>query len=205
MPQHEDWLLPYLPTNKQKVALVLGAHEGLWVRRLCPLFDRIVAVEPSPDAIDKLRELNIENVTVVPSAAWIVGQANMILNVRSTRTMNNALACRDLLRNVDVSQTIEVDTVTVDGLNLEACDFILCDVEGAEIQALMGATATIERFKPDLIIECHEIEHRNWLLTWLERCGYNIAIFHDPDRDMNDDWYRHVYLIAEHYRFRGAL
>ena len=202
---HEDLLEPYFPTNKQKRAVVLGPFEGKFVQRLAPLFDRIVAIEPSPDSFAKLEALKLPNVIISQSAAWIACGEQLDFHVRADNQRASALACRDTLRETGVTETIKATSISVDGLNLEACDLILCDVEGAELQAMMGATATIEEFKPDLLISCHEIEHRQWLSTWLERCGYNVAIVHDPDREVGDDWQRNVYLIAQHYRFRGAL
>jgi FkbM family methyltransferase len=47
----------------------------------------------------------------------------------------------------------EVQMMSIDQLNLEACDYIKIDVEGAEILALMGAKNTIEKFKPIIWFE----------------------------------------------------
>jgi FkbM family methyltransferase len=43
--------------------------------------------------------------------------------------------------------------ITIDSLNLERCDYIKIDVEGAEILVLMGATETIEKYKPIIMFE----------------------------------------------------
>ena len=197
-------LEPYFPTNHQKLAVVLGAHEGRWVKRVVHLFERVVAVEPNPASVRTLQTTEFEKlVQVVDAAAWITD--GQVMNFHVRQGIDSALECRDLLRTEGVTETIKVSTISVDGINLDACDLIICDVEGAEIQALMGATATIENFKPDLMISCHEIEHRNWLSTWLERCGYNVAIVHDSEREVGDDWQRNVWMVAQHYRFRGAL
>jgi FkbM family methyltransferase len=47
----------------------------------------------------------------------------------------------------------EVSTVTIDSLNLECCDFIKLDLEGAEPLALLGATETIKKFFPIVFFE----------------------------------------------------
>jgi FkbM family methyltransferase len=47
----------------------------------------------------------------------------------------------------------EVQMMYIDQLNLDACDYIKIDVEGAEILALMGAKNTIEKFKPIIWFE----------------------------------------------------
>jgi FkbM family methyltransferase len=47
----------------------------------------------------------------------------------------------------------QVDTIAIDDLDLERCDFIKLDVEGDEFKALTGAKNTIEKFKPVMFIE----------------------------------------------------
>jgi FkbM family methyltransferase len=47
----------------------------------------------------------------------------------------------------------EVETITIDSLNLDRCDFIKLDLEGAEPLALSGATETIKKFHPAIIFE----------------------------------------------------
>lgn len=46
-----------------------------------------------------------------------------------------------------------IATITIDELELEHCDLIQLDIEGMEAIALEGARATIERFKPVIMIE----------------------------------------------------
>jgi FkbM family methyltransferase len=47
-----------------------------------------------------------------------------------------------------------VNMITIDSLNLKKCHYIKIDIEGAEILALMGATNTIQTFKPIIWVEC---------------------------------------------------
>lgn len=46
---------------------------------------------------------------------------------------------------------MKLDTI-VEMLGLERVDFIKMDIEGAEVDALLGAEETIKRFKPKLAI-----------------------------------------------------
>jgi len=53
-----------------------------------------------------------------------------------------------------------VDMITVDSLNLDRCDYMKMDVEGAEILVLMGAKQTIEKFMP---------------VIWFEKCDKTVS------------------------------
>lgn len=46
-----------------------------------------------------------------------------------------------------------IPVITIDSLNLRACDCIWLDVEGAELPTLKGAAATVERFSPLIAVE----------------------------------------------------
>lgn len=46
-----------------------------------------------------------------------------------------------------------VPVITIDGFELDACDCIWGDVEGAELPMLKGAAKTIERFSPIIAVE----------------------------------------------------
>ena len=46
-----------------------------------------------------------------------------------------------------------VNMITIDSLNLEKCDYMKIDVEGAEILVVMGAFETIKKFKPMIWFE----------------------------------------------------
>lgn len=206
--QHEEYLLTYLPRNNQGTAINVGAHEGLWVEKLAEKFSKVIAVEANPACCETLLKRWPKagtNVEVYEAAGWISTGQTMDFNVRNSIPMQSALACRDLLRENAVDSTISVSTLSIDMIPKTSCDLIWIDVEGAEVQVAMGATRTIEQYRPMLVIECHEIEHRDWLFRWLNRAGYNTAIVHNPAVDSNDpNWDRFTHLIAYYYKFNGV-
>jgi FkbM family methyltransferase len=202
--QHEEYLQTYLPRNKQGTAINVGAHDGQWVDKFSPLFSSVIAVEANPKYAESLRG-RWPNVEVYEAAGWISTGQTMDFHVRNSMPMNSALACRDLMREDAVDEVIRVQTLAIDTIPKNACDLIWVDVEGAELQVLMGATRTIEAYRPMLVIECHEIEHRDWLTTWLERAGYNLAVVHNPTVDSSDpNWARFTHLIGYYYKFNGV-
>ncbi len=47
----------------------------------------------------------------------------------------------------------EVDVITLDSLDLNGCDFIKMDIQGAEPLAIIGGEKTIKKFKPKIMFE----------------------------------------------------
>ncbi|MGQ0661988.1 MAG: FkbM family methyltransferase [Pseudomonadota bacterium] len=67
-----------------------------------------------------------------------------------------------------------VPVVPIDALNLPACHFIKVDVEGMEGEAIAGARATIERFRPILYVENDRREKSAALIAQLLELGYRL-------------------------------
>jgi FkbM family methyltransferase len=81
----------------------------------------------------------------------------------------------------------EVRTIGIDDLALERLDFLKIDVEGMEIDALIGAEATIKRERPAMIVEVIKSDQRK-IKSFLEKHGYrryrfaeNILALHETD------------------------
>jgi FkbM family methyltransferase len=82
---------------------------------------------------------------------------------------------------------VDVEVQTLDGVcaaaELTRLDFIKIDVEGAELQVLKGGEASIERFRPTLLVEIedrHTARYRHPgsdVATWLRRFGYVMNIW----------------------------
>lgn len=205
MSHSEEFLEPYLPRNKQSLAINVGAHAGLWVEKFSPLFSQVLAIEANPEYAQRIRGLKFPNVEVIEAAGWIVSGQMMDFNIRDSLPMQSALACRDLLREQSISRTERIATIAIDDIPKNSCDLIFVDVEGAEIQVLQGATRTIEAYHPQLIVECHEIEHREWIRVWLSRAGYNVSTIHDPKYALSDPrWEQCAHIVAQYWQYRGT-
>jgi hypothetical protein len=66
-------------------------------------------------------------------------------------------------------ETVEVTTLDVWAARekIDALDLIKMDIEGAEIEALEGATMTLRRFKPAILLQAYHIREGT---RTLERC-----------------------------------
>ncbi|MFY9759294.1 MAG: FkbM family methyltransferase [Xanthobacteraceae bacterium] len=65
-----------------------------------------------------------------------------------------------------------VDVLTVDSLQLPACQFIKIDVEGREQSVIAGATQTIARFRPALYVENDRRHQSADLIRQIREFGY---------------------------------
>jgi FkbM family methyltransferase len=68
----------------------------------------------------------------------------------------------------------DVAVIAIDDINLPKLRLLKMDVEGMELNAIMGATATIERCRPILFIENDRVEKSTALLTQLFNSGYRL-------------------------------
>jgi FkbM family methyltransferase len=68
----------------------------------------------------------------------------------------------------------EVAVIAIDDINLPKLRLLKMDVEGMELNAIMGAAATIERCRPILFIENDRLEKSTALLTQLFSSGYRL-------------------------------
>ncbi len=73
----------------------------------------------------------------------------------------------------------EVGLVTIDHLGLKSLRFAKIDVEGMEIDVLLGAAATLTRCRPILYVENDRIETSEALVAHLQANGYRLW-WHTP-------------------------
>lgn len=150
-----------------------GANFGYWVARLAGFPQvRMVAVEPSASALVHLRAnvaANGDRVTLYDRAVW--REDDQELSFMSSAKLHAGSALAGVVHH-DIQrgdwQSNRVRTVSIDSLAARHgdpdCSLIVVklDVEGAEVDAIAGATSTIQRDDFVLVYEDHpsDTEHR---------------------------------------------
>ena len=137
--------------------LDLGAHKGSFTIRAALVADRVVAVEPAPYNVSRLRhnlELNgIDNVAVIEGA---VGAAHGWIQMRlDAKHSGVGSITRDDAKGKDVT---DVPVETLEELLRRAggpVDLMKMDIEGAETDVLSAATPQILRRIHRIILEYH--------------------------------------------------
>jgi len=137
----EPWLhqwLPLIQACPRGMAWDVGANAGEWTVMLTGMFNAVVSLEPDerckpPAGVEYDRR-----------AVWSeTGEETLY---RRTSALQTSLlpehAIGDGKRKVEVVEKATVQTVTLDDLASEygPPDFIKVDIEGAEVEALAGAT-----------------------------------------------------------------
>lgn len=124
------------------LALQAGGNCGVWPAHLARIFERVVTFEPD--------EIN-----------YACLEQNVPGNVEHHRAaLGDTTAAVDLRRipgNIGAHTIVEgrgdIPVVTIDSLDLAACDYLCLDIEGYEMKALKGAQATIAKHHPVIQIE----------------------------------------------------
>lgn len=127
----------------RKCAVQAGGNCGVWPAYLAKKFDVVYTFEPDATNYACLVQNVPEN--VVSANYALSDRVGMVGMVRDMRNIGAHYIDED---------GDELATAKIDGLNLDACDYICLDVEGFEMAALRGAVDTIRKFHP--VIQCED-------------------------------------------------
>ena len=185
--------------DNRGLALDIGAHVGIWSKRLASEFKKVLSFEPIPEHIECWKQnVKEDNVTMIPSAVsnvkgkrpikytnYFTGLSTFHYNVRQMEIEYNGLLSKNpnnVLNRVEQNpKDMVVDTCLIDDYNLDKVDFIKIDVEGHELQALTGAEKTLKEYKPVIYIEITRSNVKQYLVALgykeVEDFGYNHYLY----------------------------
>jgi transketolase len=157
-----------------RVVLDVGANAGFVALRMARRLQRggvVHAFEPVPSTHRELLaniELNGLGARVIPHARAL-GEAPGSVKFYVPAFHGSVAASARPLFATEENRELSVEMTTLDAFaasaGLEHIDVIKCDVEGAELLALRGGLATIERTRPVLMVEM--------LRKWSKVYGYH--------------------------------
>ena len=140
------------------IVIDCGAHVGTFVHQsLANGVSKVVAIEPDPSQVECLRrnfgeEIASGRVVVVPEGVWSK-EGSMTLYVASLHSGASSF----LEEQADKEIMVPVTTIDelVGRLGLPRVDLIKLDIEGAEREALLGASETLRKYGPALLIDSY--------------------------------------------------
>jgi FkbM family methyltransferase len=131
-------------------AVDVGGWQGPWTYWLSRRVADVVTVEPNPTLAANLRRVVRSNTTIIEAAASDRrGRATLHIPIAGKGSEGTATLEDDHGSVLDV----EVDTVTLDDLELTNVRFIKIDVEGHERNVLDGAKEILRSQRPVVLVE----------------------------------------------------
>lgn len=150
----KDELYNELSAREVRTYIDAGAYNGDTAKEAIQYFphlERIVAIEPDPKNYKKLikfsENTNSHRIEPINAAVWCEGGAG---EFSSSGNRNSSIASTTSYEHKDTG----VSLISIDSLGLSP-DYIKYDVEGAELEALIGSHETVERSRPTLLVSLY--------------------------------------------------
>jgi len=205
-PEQEVMLLPRL-TDRRKLSIDVGAARGDYTAHLIPLSRRVVAFEPTPRFAEALRQqfsdtalVTIEQVALSDRSGFLNMRVPKDSLWRATIDDQNTLAY-----STEV-ETISVAVRALDEYGFRDVGFLKIDVEGHEFAVLRGASQTIHRERPNVLVEVEE-QHRPGALEdtfgFFEGAGYSGTFLLDGELRPLAEFDRRIHQNLTHLDSRG--
>jgi FkbM family methyltransferase len=189
----ESWLADAYPRSG-RLFVDVGANVGQWTKPLAVNYERVIAIEPDPRACAQLETNLPKNVRVMRKAVWSTEGVHTLNIFSSTRHGSIVRETADEQSGPRQGH-LEVETITLDSLNLEGVDFVKVDTEGAEYEILKGAIQTLKRSHPKLLIEIHNKENGEAIPQFLSSLGYQVRVIRHPEYAVGSEaWLMHFWL-----------
>ena len=150
--EHIDAVMHY--AKGRDLAVQAGTHVGIYAKYLAGHFSHVHTFEPDETNF-RCAALNLAdcpNVTLLYQAIGATsGSTPMYKSLSNSGKAKPASPIESMNRKGVIRPPVEV--VTLDALELVACDLLCLDVEGFELPALQGAERTIREFRPAILVE----------------------------------------------------
>jgi FkbM family methyltransferase len=159
--------------TKGKLFVDVGANLGRYEVLLGKNYERVIAIEPSPENMSFLKR-NVANVKV--KNIEFLQCAISDQNGTATLFYGEHCGAHTLIRtNLNV-EGLQVKTVTLDTLlkREDNVDLVKVDVEGAEWEVLEGSKGVLPKIKK-WVVEAHNLEQKGNIAKWFEDKGYAIT------------------------------
>lgn len=168
-------LCRYFPRDRRRIALDIGANNGVTAAVFSKIFDHVYAFEPNEPLLRGWSHVAPRNVTSFGCA--VSNNCNDAI-LRIPKIGGNLLTGwagldAPLIPGADYEE-LSVPTTTVDRFCAEQriteLDFIKIDVEGHEMAVLEGASGMLKRSNPWVI--CEAIDSRKNVIDLMQGLGY---------------------------------
>ena len=181
--------------KKDSIVIECGCHIGSHTIKMASLCEKIYGFEPMPATYNILKkniELNGINNAIIYEKGVSDNKGTTTVNWIADEDTgqcgldNNPMGKPQWIKATD--ETINVELITIDSLNLDKLDFMKIDVEGYEPLVIKGGINTIKKCKPVIIMEVWknhfgevDINYTKELFKELLDIGYEVEHTFGPD------------------------
>jgi FkbM family methyltransferase len=194
--------------RRKSLSIDVGGNIGVYTYHLARLSKAVITFEPNPDYVDRIERLGvrksrIEQVALSDSS----GVAELrIPIVRGGEDAGMASLSKHAVPDEECSRAISVKLARLDDYGLADVGFIKIDVEGHEEGVLAGAMATINRDRPNLLIEIEERHNPGGLeriVGVLKDAGYAGFFFLNGEKRPVTDFRADVHQVVANLSAEG--
>lgn len=154
--ERELALVPFL-ADRRRVSVDAGANKGVWTEMMRRYSAHVHAFEPNPKLFRFLRRGVGRGVSCHALAlSDATGLAELKVPCGSKGYSNQGASLSAVKIGNGNFRFLEVATTRLDDLELGDVGFIKIDVEGHEMAVIDGASETLRRCRPALIVEIEE-------------------------------------------------
>ena len=159
------------------IAFDVGADQGVYARIMARVADHVIALEPVPEAAERLRRLELPRTEIIEAAASFREGEAPLHDARSSakRRPEATLEARAAARWSRLCRTIRLASLLpdLDARHPGAAFLLKIDAEGHEGPVLAGAEPILERDACLIVeIEPRLNPHFETVFSWLAARGY---------------------------------
>lgn len=180
----------FLPNKR--TALEIGVNYGFSIPLLSKHFDHVHTFDFPNDIFEcfkfNMQERNINNITI--HSHGLGAEDMQVANIDKFRRKgfrrgalaNSVVDDQTQLRKGEDQYITEkkFEVKMLDGLHIEDVDLVIIDTEGYELKVLQGATETIKKYLPVLLVEfsAKQISKYNYTIQKLEKFLIDLGYRH---------------------------
>ena len=181
--EHIQMYLPLLRMvarrcKRKQIAVQAGGNAGIYPVTLAGIFDKVITFEPDDENFACL-QYNCKDRRNVIAHKAALGNSNEPVQVQEVQGMRFGELCV----NTGAYRVVpggSIPQMMIDDLDLPTLDFLQLDVEGFELNALIGGLDTIQKHWPVIMVET--FGHGDDPTVFLEDLGYHCVVKGHYDR-----------------------
>lgn len=167
---------------KIRTFIDIGANKGIYTLKLSKRAKKILSIEPQSDNFKILKrniKLNKFKNVLLKKVACFDKSGGGFISLYEKNDGAHSL----VFKRSDKNEKVRLDKLDniVKEKKLKEIDLIKIDVEGAELNVLMGARTTLQRFKPKIILEILNKEELEKIYKFLNKINYKIEHIEESD------------------------